>query len=119
VIDIAASPRFSINDSSLEELGLMIQSPPERAKKIKELSALLRTLVLMGEYQLGSTDHPDFLRLLDKINFDDDPSQREQVMDLRLNFKDAIGRTHSLPWEMCNTWKVSSVHSFLLNRIIH
>lgn len=105
-----SSTMFSPYSFSLDELRSMILDQASRAEKIKELSALLRILVLMGKYQLDKTDHDRFVKLLDancgereswpKLNFPKPP----------IKFKDAVGRKFSFPWDICKTWEVCSTN---------
>jgi len=81
----------------------MVSSSASRAEKIKELAALLRTLVLMGEYQLKKADDRNFVMLLDAICGKRESWNKEQPP---IKFKDAVGRKFSFPWYLCNTWKV-------------
>jgi hypothetical protein len=108
--NFSCSTIFSLSSFSLEELRSMISNPASRAEKIKELSALLRTLVLIGECQLDTAQRGDFVRLLDAIC-----GEREVwYKDNRpIRFRDAVGRKFSFPWRLCKTWAVCYTNVFL------
>lgn len=106
-VTLIESNIFSLSTFTSAELRSLITDPVCRSEKIKEVSELLRTLVLMGDCQLIASDRADLIKVLDKIC-----TLRINIVDDRpkppIKFKDAVGRKFSFPWHLCKTWKVST-----------
>lgn len=98
---------FALSSFPPDELIALITSGVRRAEKIRELCELLRTLVCMGEYQLGSDDHRQFMESLDVIcGGKVESTTKLNTPKAPIEFKDAVGRKFSFPWHLCKTWKV-------------
>jgi hypothetical protein len=96
-----ASSLFTMSAFSHTELLALVMDKPTREARIKEVSELLRYLVVLGQCQIQSNDREEFLRTLDFIC---DP---ESGLPRPIKFKDAVGRNFGFPWHLCKSWKVS------------
>jgi hypothetical protein len=96
------SDLFSLSAFSHTELMALVQDTPTGTARIKEVSKLLRTLVMFGECQLEAYDRQSFLHTL---NFICGQTKKGPLPPIK--YKDAVGRKFSFPWHLCKSWKVS------------
>jgi hypothetical protein len=101
------SKLFSLSSFSADQLRSLISSQSSRESEIRVLGTLLRTLVKLGDYQLSASDHVRLVSLLDII------CRKPNLSGFKapIEFKDAVGRKFSFPWQLCKTWKVRCLQS--------
>ena len=118
---VASAPSsLFLSSLSSEELVELVSDQASREAKITEVSRLLRTLVTLGDYQLGNDEHQDLLNLLNSIVMQGEKSGSANVQaKSSIILKDAVGRKFQFPLKLCQTWKVSRIYLHVYQLNIH